>query len=119
MYRLLVLALAVIWPLTAAGAFYTGKDLLDWCDGTNVGEPRDSVDLYNTCVVYLAGVIDTDETISGWGYKSGHVCPPKGVTLEHMRHVWLRYARENPNKLRLLGAHSALIAFSQSWPCKQ
>jgi len=77
MYRLLVLALAVIWPLTAAGAFYTGKDLLDWCDGTNVGEPRDSVDLYNTCVVYLAGVIDTDETISGWGYKSGHVCPPK------------------------------------------
>ena len=75
MYRLLVLALAVIWPLTAAGAFYTGKDLLDWCDGTNVGEPRDSVDLYNTCVVYLAGVIDTDETISGWGYKSGHVCP--------------------------------------------
>ena len=77
MYRLLVLALAVIWPLTAAGAFYTGKDLLDWCDGTNVGEPRDSVDLYNTCVVYLAGVIDTDETISGWGYKSGHVCPPQ------------------------------------------
>jgi hypothetical protein len=118
-YRLLVLALAVIWPPAAAGSFYTGNDLLDWCDGTNKEEPRDSVDLYNTCLVYLAGVVDADETISGWGYKRGHVCAPRSVTPEHMRRVWLRYARENPDKLRLPGARSALAAFSQAWPCKQ
>ncbi len=118
MHRL-VLALAVMWPLTAAGAYYTGNDLYEWCDGTNEGEPRDSVDLYNTCVAYLAGVVDADATISGWGYKSGHVCASQSVTLEHMRRVWLRYARENPDKLRFPGAPSALIAFSQAWPCKQ
>jgi hypothetical protein len=66
LYRF-ILARAVIWPLTAASAYYTGSDLLDWCDGTNKEEPRDSVDLYNTCLVYLAGVVDADETISGCG----------------------------------------------------
>ena len=119
----LILVLVMLWPVGALGvvslSYFTGNQLQERCAGTDKGGPNANVALYDSCVSYLAGVVDAADALSGWGSedKPFSACVPEGVGKEQLRQVWLNYAKANPRFLYLPGAWLALTAIEKAWPC--
>jgi len=112
-------------PLGAwADGFYSGNDIQKNCVDTGSGELMANVTKYNSCVMYLSGLLDAAKTLDGWGGrdKEGRLwgsCTPKSVSQEQIRQVWLKFAKEHPEELHLIAASIALDAFEEAWPCKR
>ena len=103
--------LVLLWPIAASGQYYTGNDMVEFCDGTNEGEPNEDRAKYNTCVTDLHQKVDT--------YKQLRICPKGGVTSEELRDVWLHWAADNQEELHHGTFHLAVEAFAQKWPCQE
>ena len=111
--RRLIVLLALLWPLAAFGGHVNGRDLVKWCEGTYLDEPKQNLVAYGTCIGYLTGLMDTDLC------SARTICRPKGATGEWLRQVWLRYAAKYPEEMNAIAAESAIRAFQQVWPCKE
>ncbi len=112
MKRLIVL-LALLWPLVAFGGQVRGRDLVKWCEGTYLDEPKENLVAYGSCIGDLTGLMDADLT------STRAICRPKGTTGDWLRQVWLRYAKMHPEEMNAVAADSAMKAFKQLWPCKE
>ena len=109
----LIVFLALLWPLVAFGGHVHARDLVTWCEGIYVGEPKENLVAYGTCIGYLMGLMDSD-----FG-PTRAVCRPEGTTGEWLRQVWLRYAKKRPEEMNAIAADSAMKALKQVWPCKE
>ena len=109
----LILFLALLCPLVVFGGRVHSGDLVKWCEGTYLDEPKENLAAYGTCIGYLSGVMDTDLG------PTPAVCQPNVATGEWLRQVWLNYAEKHPEEMNAVAADSAMRALKQIWPCKE
>ncbi len=116
----LILVLTLLWPMSLLGD-YSGNDMMEYCDGTDVGEPKQHVVFAGTCFGYLIGIISANETLreSGQLKKPGRVCLAEGVTADQLRQVFLKHMRQHPENWHLPGSVLMLNALKGTWPCKE
>ena len=119
----LILTLVMLWPVGALGevsvSYFTGNQLQQRCAGTDTGEPNANVAFYDSCVSYLAGIVDAADALSGWGSdaKPFRSCVPEGIDREQLRQVWINHAKANPQFLYLPAAWLTFTAIERAWPC--
>lgn len=91
------------------GGFWTGNGLLRACDNGNEA---------NACVGYVAGIVDTYQTVVTWEHARREICVPEGATITQHAFVVIKYLKEHPEELHLAASSLALTAFAQAFPCK-
>jgi hypothetical protein len=96
-----VMVVSVIGPAKAA-AIYDGNEILFSCKMGNL-----------KCIYYLAGVHDARNDLDSKKY-----CMPDGVKLAELKEVFIKYAKENPEKLNFAASSVTINAFSEAFPCE-
>jgi hypothetical protein len=96
-----VVAMSVISPAKAA-AVYDGNEILLSCEQGHL-----------RCIYYLAGVQDVWNDLD-----SKKHCMPDGVKLAELKDVFIKYAKENPEKLNFAASSVTINAFNKAFPCK-
>jgi hypothetical protein len=95
-----VMVVSVIGPAKAA-AIYDGNEILFSCKKGNL-----------KCIYYLAGVHDARNDLDSKKY-----CMPDGVKLAELKEVFIKYAKENPEKLNFAASSVTINAFKKAFPC--
>ena len=116
----LIAALLIAWMAAAESAsvtFYTGNELMDLCKGTAPGDSNTNIDRYNQCVIYLAGVIDSEDFVSGVNDTKHIVCMPERTSVIQLQRVFVKYMEASPEIWHETAAGHALVAFRRAWPC--
>ncbi len=96
-----IAAMSVINPAKAA-AVYDGNEILYSCERGHL-----------RCIYYLAGVQDVWNDLD-----SKKFCMPEGVNLTELKEVFVKYAKENPEKLYLAASSVTMNAFNKAYPCE-
>lgn len=99
--RRLIAALALFLLPVGAYADTTGKDLLVWCQTSEL-----------QAVSYINGVYD----MIGFLPK-GDICPPKSVTGLSVTNTVCRWLGNNPKERHRSSAMATLMALHQTYPC--
>ena len=96
-----IVAMFGIGPAKAA-AVYDGNEILYSCEQGHL-----------RCIYYLAGVQDV------WNDRdSKKYCMPDGVNLAELREVYIKYAKQNLEKLYLAASSVTINAFNKAYPCE-
>jgi hypothetical protein len=110
-----VLMFAVAGPVRA-GSFVNGNELLGRCTSESGFDS-------GLCRGYLQGIVDASVALATWEFKQDDggrrpgTCLPNDVTVGQVVDVWLKYAKEHPEKRHLAAASLTLNAFEDAWPC--
>jgi hypothetical protein len=96
-----IAAMSVIGPAKAA-AVYDGNEILFSCEQGNL-----------KCIYYLAGVQDVWNDLD-----SKKSCIPDGVKLAELKNVFIKYAKNNPEKLNFSASSVTISAFKKAFPCE-
>ncbi len=96
-----IAAMSVINPAKAA-AVYDGNEILYSCEQGHL-----------RCIYYLAGVQDVWNDLD-----SKKFCMPESVNLTELKEVFVKYAKENPEKLYLAASSVTMNAFNKAYPCE-
>jgi hypothetical protein len=96
-----VMVVSVIGPAKAA-AIYDGNEILFSCKKGNL-----------KCIYYLAGVHDARNDLDSKKY-----CMPDGVKLAELKEVFIKYAKDNPEKLNFAASSVTINAFTKAFPCE-
>jgi Rap1a immunity proteins len=96
-----IVAMSVSSPAKAA-AVYDGNEILFSCEQGHL-----------RCIYYLAGVQDVWNDLDSKKY-----CMPDGVKLTELKEVFVKYAKENPEKLYLAASSVTINAFNKAFPCE-
>ncbi len=96
-----VMAMSAICPAKAA-AVYDGNEILFSCEQGHL-----------RCIYYLAGIQDVWNDLDSKKY-----CMPDGVQLAELKEVFIKYAKENPEKLYLAASSVTINAFNKAFPCE-
>ena len=105
--KLKILAFIAIAAMSGIGsakaaAVYDGNEILFSCEQGHL-----------KCIYYLAGVQDV------WNDRdSKKYCMPDGVNLAELKKVFIKYAKENPEKLNLAASSVTIKAFRAAFPCE-
>jgi hypothetical protein len=94
------MAMSAICPAKAA-AIYDANEILFSCEKGHI-----------RCIYYLAGVQDVWSKLDSKKY-----CMPDGVKLEQLKEVFIKYAKENPEKLNFAASSVTINAFKKAFPC--
>ena len=96
-----IAAMSIIDPAKAA-TVYDGNEILFSCERGHL-----------RCIYYLAGVQDV------WNDRdSKKYCMPDGVNLAELKKVFIKYAKENSEKLNLAASSVTIKAFRAAYPCE-
>ena len=95
----------------ARAGFFTGEQLLVKCNSEEVVHQL-------ACVFYLAGAVDASQTHHKWGDISEQFCMDPGVNIVNLRQVYMRYAVDHIDELRLPATGAALNSFIDAFPCE-
>jgi hypothetical protein len=93
--------MSIFGPAKAA-AIYDGNEILFSCERGHL-----------RCIYYLAGVQDVWNDLDSKKY-----CMPDGVQLAELRDVFIKYAKENPEKLNFAASSVTISAFKKAFPCE-
>ena len=96
-----VMAMSIVGP-TRAAAIFDANEILFSCEQGHL-----------RCIYYLAGVQDAWNDLDSKTY-----CLPDGVKLADLKEVFVKYAKENPEKLNFTASSVTLSAFNKAFPCK-
>jgi len=105
--KLKILAFIAIATMSGIGtakaaAVYDGNEILYSCEQGHL-----------KCIYYLAGVQDV------WNDRdSKKYCMPDGVNLAELREAFIKYAKQNPEKLNLAASSVTIKAFRAAFPCE-
>ena len=95
----------------AGGGYFTGDQLLGWCESES-GEEQ------NACNAYLAGVVDTDSAYYSRSYMTSKgFCIPKSAMLRQLRKVAIKGLNEKPEQLHAGAAEQVFLIFRKAFPC--
>ena len=93
-------------------AFYTGNELLTYCESELIGEE-------NICVGYLIGIDDVIGVLEDWNLLiRREFCIPVNVIGKQLKLVFIKYLNVHPEKLHFSASSLAMNAFNESFPCK-
>lgn len=94
-----------------AGAFYSGSELLEHCEG-------DMDLMLMSCNGYLAGISDTTSTYDDWGVlNKRNFCIPNSATLGQLQKVVIKGLNENPETLHLSASGLVVNILYKAFPC--
>lgn len=105
--------------LVALLVFVTAGAWANFLDGYELRERCESqrIDQRNTCLGYLAGVIDSDDAAPSWRLAKSLFCIPRGTPVDSLRKTFLAYLREYPEEEDLNAAILVGNAFITAFPC--
>ena len=101
---LLILAATLLVPIIAQAAGYSTANLLPHCK---------EIDTF--CAGYLVAVIDAEDEIAA-GAKQ--FCAPKGVTVEQLSAIFVKYAGAHPDQEYAPAARLARLSLGEKYPCR-
>ena len=93
-----------------AAGFYSGSELLEWCED-------DDARGGNICNSYLAGIVDITGDYDRWGDMTEEFCVPAGATLGQLQKVVIKGLNEVPEKLHLIASGLVFNIFYEAFPC--
>lgn len=115
MTRILIVFLFIFTSSTAFSA-QTAEELLEKC----ISDSDDN----SYCAGYIAGFYDGRTTLD-YGKKELRTCPPLEedgqrlkVTYSQMMRVYIKWAKDHPDKLHYMDWQAVRQAFAEAWPCK-
>ena len=97
-----VIAMSAMGPAKSA-AIYDANEILFSCEQGHL-----------RCIYYLAGVRDVWNDLDSKKY-----CMPDDVKLAELKEVFIKYAKENPEKLHLAASNVTINAFVDAFPCEK
>ena len=115
---LLALIFIMTIPSVSSAAGRTDKLLWD-CNGMHKNEVLKSMRMMS-CAGYRDGIVDFQEVIRIIFPKARLFCPPKsGISVDQARRVFIKWAKNHPEKLHKSARVSVAIAMKNAFPCKQ
>jgi hypothetical protein len=105
----LVACLSFVWPVNSQTI--TGVWILQKCESSTTSDQL-------ICAAYIAGTINTLDSIGDKGWYSG-ICMPKGVTVEQAQYVYIHWAKRNPATLHHTASDLVIEAVMEAFPCGQ
>jgi len=112
-----LLAALVVSPGAQAAVFYTGNQLLGWCQAY-VGEAKvRDVALGNICSGFIAGTVASHDELVVLNEMSRQFCFTKVITNEQVAGVVLKYMEAHPDDLRMGAGSLVLVALAEGFPC--
>ena len=115
--KLKILAFIAVVTMSGIGparaGFITAEELLPLCESQLKWEKL-------VCINSMGGMAEAIDGLSELGaLKSGFICIPNGTAIEQLQEIFVKYAYENIDKLKLGAGVMAMRAFSESFPCGQ
>jgi len=112
--RFIMILVVVVLAASPASAAGTAEDLLRRCEAS-IGD--------NYCAGYIAGFYD-GRTTSDYGKPELRACLPTdasgaqlSVTYTQMVRVFVKWAKDHPDKLHWHDWQAVRQAFADAWPC--
>jgi hypothetical protein len=99
--------LATPLVLVAPASAYSTANLLPHCK-----------ELDAFCTGYLLAVVDAEDEIAGGGAATKRFCVPKGVAVEQLSQIFVKYAGVHADKHYASAALLARLALSERYPCR-
>jgi len=109
-YLLMIVLLFSFGQVWAGGAF-TGNELLRLCKARFSEATVESLAKGNTCVSYVAGVVDAL-------FYDSKFCLPDKMPAEQFVRIAIKYMEENPEVLHFIAAPIVVRALSEAFPCE-
>ena len=103
---ILLVALLVSQWVQGAASYYTGNDILAFCEGDDLGTLQ--------CNLYIMGVTDASEGKTWDGYL---YCKPTSVTGGQLQKIVIKHFNENPADLHLTAHSLVQQALLEAFPC--
>ncbi|MGI9568767.1 MAG: Rap1a/Tai family immunity protein [Desulfobulbia bacterium] len=105
--KLRKLVIASVMSMSAMGmanaaAIYDGNDILYSCEQGHL-----------RCIHYLAGVQDAWNELDSKKY-----CLPEEVKLADLKDVYIKYAKQHPERLNFPASTVVVSALNQAFPCE-
>jgi hypothetical protein len=70
------------------------------------------------CIGILAGFNDLNAILPALGHRPIFCVPPRGVSNDQLRLIFLKWARDNPSQLHESARMSVVVALAHAFPCK-
>jgi hypothetical protein len=130
--RLLVLGLLLFSsPALAQDELLPGHSNIDlmWaCQGrgdvyTVASEKNEDAEFFGQfdvleCVAYLAGMVDMNSMVQGFGGRGFFCIPERGISGEQQIRVFIKWAEAHPELLHESRRSGVIGAFVAAFPCK-
>jgi hypothetical protein len=111
------LALAAVFPSSAAEGPTDGQKLLSYCDEALKDTPDANASRAAYCMAFVEGVLRGWEAGAYVRDGSTNYCVPPGTTLGQIVRVITKSLRENPGELRGKGEVLLIGAVQKAFPC--
>ena len=90
--------------------FYTGNQLLEWCEGdTNIED--------HICRGYIVGTYDMTSAHAGWGDIEKDICMPSRANPDQLKKVVIKGLNEQPEELHTVAAGLVYNILYEAFPC--
>ena len=90
--------------------FYTGSQLLEWCEGDT------SIDDH-LCRGFIVGTSDMTSAYVGWGNIEQDICIPSGAFPKQLKKVVIKGLNEKPEELHVAAAYLVRNVLYEAFPC--
>jgi hypothetical protein len=100
----LFLAATLLAPGIAQAAAYSTANLLPHCK---------EIDAF--CAGYLVAVVDAEDEIAA---AAKQFCVPKGVAVEQLSAIFVKYASAHPDQEYVPAARLARLSLGEKYPCR-
>ena len=104
----LFMAVTLMTPIITQAGGYSTANLLPHC------REKDSF-----CAGYLVAMVDAEDEIAvGDGSATKRFCVPKGVDVDQLSTLFVKYAGAHPDKEFAPAARIARLSLSDRYPCR-
>ena len=105
---ILFVAATLMTPVITQAGGYSTANLLPHC------REKDAF-----CAGYLVAMVDAeDEMAAGGGSATKRFCVPKGVEVDQLSAIFVKYAGAHPDKQFAPAARLARLSLSERYPCR-
>lgn len=103
----LLMVATLMIPAIAQATGYSTANLLPHCTETDP-----------FCAGFLVAMVDAESEINGDGSLTKRFCVPKGVAVEQLSSIFVKYAAAHPDKHYDSAVRLARLSLSERYPCR-
>ncbi len=114
-YAFILLPIAILGASAShSQSSFQASSLYQACDNSD----RTSL-AYGVCSAYIRGALDTYNVIERHFQPQKVLCIPKSISVEQIRLVFLKSAKEKPETTHHDAAFFLVMAMAEAWPCSR
>jgi hypothetical protein len=102
----LLMVATLMMPAIAQASGYSTANLLPHCKETDP-----------FCAGFLVAIVDAESETIGDGSLTKRFCVPKGVAVEQLSSIFVKYAAAHPDKQYEAAVRLARLSLSERFPC--